>query len=659
MNPIVVTTPDGRAKAALRFIAAATLWAVAVAAATTASAQSYSLTAPESAVVGSPITIAWQGAPNARDFITIVAPDAPEGRYQAYVYTSASPVALTAPQMPGDYELRYLGAAAPYPTLARKPIAIVDVTATLEANAQIAAGETFTVKWTGPDNLRDFVGLVKAGAAEGTYSGPYDYTSKGATLTLRAPDAAGDYELRYMLGATPYRTLGRLPVTVTSTTASVTAPASVGAGATFKVTWQGPNNARDFVTIVAAGTPARKYDAYVYTSDGNPVELAAPETPGNYEVRYLTGQSYDTLAAAPVTITAVSATLEAPATAPARASVMVKWQGPGNPTDYVILLPAGSANSATGNYAYVRWGPEIKIATPEEPGAYELRYLTGAQRFTLATRPLTIAPRPAPGRLRVLDSASKGLELGGGTVAVVLDASGSMLQRLDGERRIDIAKSALGGLVNDVLPSDAAFALRVFGHKEADSCRTDLEIAPAPLNRAAAAAKIASVQAMNLAKTPIAESLRLAAADIAGRPLPHLFILVTDGEETCGGDAAAVIRELAARGDDVRVNIVGFAIDELMLAETFAEWARLGHGKYFNAKDKAELAASLRETIAVPFTVLDAAGTAVATGTVNGPPIEIDAGTYRVVTQTSPPRTLEAVSVGMETQTDVALDRAP
>ena len=106
---------------------------------------------------------------------------------------------------------------------------------------------------------------------------------------------------------------------------------------------------------------------------------------------------------------------------------------------------------------------------------------------------------------------------------------------------------------------------------------------------------------MRIVDTPIAESLRLAAADVAGRPAPHLFILVTDGEETCDGDPAAVIREIASSGADVRVNIVGFAIDELMLAETFADWARLGNGKYFDARNKDELAASLRETIAVPF----------------------------------------------------------
>jgi Mg-chelatase subunit ChlD len=620
-----------------------------------ANGQGYALTAAESALVGSALEVAWQGPPNERDFITIVAIDAPEGRYQAYEYTRRSPVTLTAPQQPGAYELRYLAAASPYPTLARRPITIVDTQATLSAPATVAAGESFTLQWTGPNNSRDFIALVKADAAEGTYSGPYEYTSKDASLTLRAPDAPGAYELRYLMGATPYRTLGRLPVTVTSTAASLTVPASVVAGSSFTAEWQGPDNVRDFIAIVPAGAPARQYDAYVYTSAGNPATLAAPEIPGTYEVRYLTGQTYDTLAAAVLAVTPASATLQAPAAAPARDAVNVTWEGPGNPTDYVILLPVGSDNAASGNYAYVRWGPEVRIATPAETGEYELRYLTGVQRVTLATRPITILPRPAPGELRVLDSTSARSTLEGATVAVVLDASGSMLQRIGGERRINLAKAAITELVQDVLPSGVGFAFRVFGHKEADSCRTDLEIPPGPLDRAAATAKIASIEAMNLAKTPIAESLRLAAADVASRPRPHLFILVTDGEETCDGDPAAVIRALAASGTDVRVNIVGFAIDELMLQETFAEWARLGNGKYFNARDAAELAASLRESIEVPYAVLDAGGTIVATGTVNGPPVSVDAGTYRVVTQTAPPRTVDTVVVSIERQTDVTL----
>src|SRR5690606_37707119 len=97
-------------------------------------------------------------------------------------------------------------------------------------------------------------------------------------------------------------------------------------------------------------------------------------------------------------------------------------------------------------------------------------------------------------------------------------------------------------------PDSVGFSLRVFGHREADSCRTDLEIPAGPLDRAAAAARVASIEAMNLAKTPIGESLRLTAADLAGRPPPHLIVLVTDGEETCEGDAAAAIRGLRAAG---------------------------------------------------------------------------------------------------------------
>ena len=618
-------------------------------------AQSRTISVPASATVGADFDVAWQGTADARDFITIVPSDTPEGRYLAYQYTTKTPVTLKAPQQPGNYEVRYLAAASPYATLARAPITIVDTTATFTAPASVAAGEELTFQWTGPGNERDFIGLVKADAAEGTYSGPYKYTREGSPLTLRAPDAAGEYELRYLMADTPYRTLGRARVQVTSTSATVSVPASVAAGSTFAIQWQGPNNPRDFITIVPAGTAAREYDAYVYTSAGNPASLAAPEVAGAYEVRYLTAQTYATLAAAAITVTPVSATLEAPPSAHARAAVTVTWEGPGNPTDYVILLPVGAANDASGSYAYVSRGKELRIATPDTPGEYELRYLTGNQRLTLGKRAITIAPRPAPGTLRVVAANAGRPVLEGATVAVVFDASGSMLQRIGGERRIDIAKQAVGTLVRDVLPASVGFSLRVFGHKEADSCRTDLEIPAAPLDRAAAAAKVASIQAMNLAKTPIGESLRLTAADLAGRPPPHLIILVTDGEETCGGDAAAAIRELRARGADVRVNIVGFAIDELMLQETFAQWALLGNGKYFNAKDGRELAASLAESIEVPYAVLDARGTTVATGTVNGAPVAVEAGSYRVVAQTNPPRTIDNVVVTMDREATATL----
>ncbi|MEQ9561615.1 MAG: VWA domain-containing protein, partial [Woeseiaceae bacterium] len=493
------------------------------------------------------------------------------------------------PPLPGKYEIRYLAAASPYATLQKRALTVVDVTATLEAADAVAAGDELSVTWTGPDNRQDFITLVPAGTAEGKYA-VYTYTSKGSPLTIRAPDATGDYELRYLMGSGNYRTLGRRAISVTGTEATLDAPDSIAAGSAIEIGWQGPDNVQDFITIVPAGAAARAYEAYVYTARGNPAKMTAPEIAGDYEIRYLTGQTYATLASRALTVGAVSASLDAPPVAPARDAVNVSWEGPGNPLDYVILLPVGSDNDANGNYAYVSRGKTLRIATPAEPGEYELRYLTSTKKLTLGKRAITIAPRDAPGELRVLDNSAASNDISGATVAVVLDGSRSMLQRLNGQRRIDIAKEAITTLINETLPGDVSFTLRVFGHKEADACRSDLEIPAGPLDRAKASSVVASIQAMNLARTPIAESLRRAAADAAGRKGPLLMILVTDGEETCDGDAAAVIADLVASGTDVRVNIVGFAIDELMLQETFAEWARLGNGAYFNAADGDELA---------------------------------------------------------------------
>lgn len=90
-----------------------------------------------------------------------------------------------------------------------------------------------------------------------------------------------------------------------------------------------------------------------------------------------------------------------------------------------------------------------------------------------------------------------------------------------------------------------------------------------------------------------------------------------------------------------------------MLQETFAQWASLGRGKYFNASDAAELAASLRESIEVPYTVIGADGAAAATGTVGGAPVTVDAGTYSVVVGQNPPLRVEDVVVAMDDDTTV------
>ena len=157
-----------------------------------------------------------------------------------------------------------------------------------------------------------------------------------------------------------------------------------------------------------------------------------------------------------------------------------------------------------------------------------------------------------------------------------------------------------------------------------------------PLDKTKVVSKVNSIQAKNLAKTPIGKSLNKIPDDLEGTEGKTIIILITDGEETCDGDPKKEIQNLKDQGYDVRVNIVGFAIDELMLKETFREWARVGNGSYFDASDEEELAASIQNAIDVPYEVLNQEGDVVATGVLNGEPVSIPAGTYNVNVMLSP-----------------------
>ena len=71
-------------------------------------------------------------------------------------------------------------------------------------------------------------------------------------VEIRAPEEAGRYEVRYHL-ASSYRVIGSADLEVTSAEATVSAPASVQAGGSVEVTWSGPDNQRDFVSIDPPG----------------------------------------------------------------------------------------------------------------------------------------------------------------------------------------------------------------------------------------------------------------------------------------------------------------------------------------------------------------------------------------------------------------------
>ena len=212
---------------------------------------------------------------------------------------------------------------------------------------------------------------------------------------------------------------------------------------------------------------------------------------------------------------------------------------------------------------------------------------------------------------------------------IILDASGSMLQKIGKDRRIDIARQTLTKLVNTTIPAGTPFAFRVFGRME-DSCQSDLDVPLGPLNVQSVSAKIASLEPKNGAKTAIGASLELVASDLREVQGERLVILLTDGEETCGGDPAAAIEKLKKAGTAVRVNIVGLAIDDAKLAATFRHWADAGSGTYFDAQGAAALNEGMAKAMRPSFEVVDAQGAVVGEGLAGGEPVRVMPGSYSV-----------------------------
>lgn len=240
-------------------------------------------------------------------------------------------------------------------------------------------------------------------------------------------------------------------------------------------------------------------------------------------------------------------------------------------------------------------------------------------------RPGTLAVRGDDARL----SASA-------RVQVMFDVSGSMLQRIGGRRKIEIARDTLASLVESDLPEGTAFGVRVLGVGGPGSCSTEQVVPMAVSDRSEVVAAIGAIRAVDGAKTPIGAALEAAHADLglgkaAPAPGSTQLVLITDGEETCGGDPGQAIAALRRAGVALRVDIVGFDIREPALQAQFAQWAQAGGGAYFDAADAGALATALRDSLRPRWELRAAEGGAVvASGAVNAGPVALPSGRYRL-----------------------------
>ncbi len=350
------------------------------------------LTAPATAEAGSTIDVGWKGPGEKNDFVAIRKPDA-EG-YHRFVNTTKvakEPVVkLLMPSEPGDYVLEYV-LGKDRTGLVEVAITVTPVEASVIASETAAAGDTIDVGWKGPSYKNDFIG-IRTPEAEGYHRFTNTTTVKtGNPVKLLMPTDPGPYVIEY-IESQDRTALAAMNITVEEVSASVVAPGTAGAGETINVGWKGPEYKNDFIGIRAPD--AEGYHRFINTTrvnSGNPVNLLMPTEPGTYVVEYVESQDRLALAAMEIEVTAVEASLVAPASAAAGSTIDVGWKGPAYKNDFIgVMTPDAEGYHRFINTKKVGKDPTVKLQMPTTPGTYVVEYVESQNRTALATHQISL-----------------------------------------------------------------------------------------------------------------------------------------------------------------------------------------------------------------------------------------------------------------------------
>jgi len=402
-TPLTMTAPVDPGEVEVRYVSGSD-HAVLARAAVKVLGVEVTLDAPAEATAGSEVKVIWKGPANDGDYLAIVPATAGEAFEAKYCPVEKSrPALVTAPMQPGAAEVRYLSGQRGR-VLGRRPIMIAAAKIELSAPDEVVAGSTVDVSWKGPNNANDYVTIVPKAAPDST-RGAFAFTGGVTKCQIAAPVEPGDCEIRYVSGQDG-AVLGRRALRTVAAEATLTAPGEVMSGSSVSVTWKGPNNENDFITIVAASASTAERGEPVYTASGSPAALRAPSEPGEMEIRYVGGADGRILARRSLKVSVAQAQIRVPQRVPAGASVSAIWKGPDGENDFLTIVPAGSSDDTVGVRAWTLGGSPLEVETPAEPGACEIRYVVFRDSRVLVRVPLEIGPAGSAILERTVEAAT-------------------------------------------------------------------------------------------------------------------------------------------------------------------------------------------------------------------------------------------------------------
>lgn len=194
---------------------------------------------------------------------------------------------------------------------------------------------------------------------------------------------------------------------------------------------------------------------------------------------------------------------------------------------------------------------------------------------------------------------------------LVFDGSASMAElgrRLTDPTRIEDARTAVNDAMVEIAPI-RRIGLITYGPGPENSCE-GINLKFEPMADAAGPVMEAIGMLDPNGLTPLTEAVRSAAEVLNYRSDPGIVVLVTDGNETCGGGPCALGAELAATAADLTVHVIGFRVvtdrfawdspdvdrfpDGISVAKCLSDQTG---GMYVSTQSVDELSAALRQTL--------------------------------------------------------------
>lgn len=180
-----------------------------------------------------------------------------------------------------------------------------------------------------------------------------------------------------------------------------------------------------------------------------------------------------------------------------------------------------------------------------------------------------------------------------GKTMFVLDGSNSMWGQINGTAKISIAKDVMTDLIKDLDPKSET-GLVAYGHRRKDDC-SDIEIMSlaGPVNRNKMIEQVQNITPRG--KTPITDSVQLAAISMGYVTNKATVVVVSDGLETCGGDPCTLAKTLEAINADFTMHVVGFDVTKEEFKSLQCMATETG-GKFFRANNASQLKDALQQT---------------------------------------------------------------